>query len=43
MFMILIIKDIIRAIKIIEFVLVPTQIIINGPNATFGREFMTVK
>ena len=34
---------IIKAINIIELVLVPTQIIIKGPSATFGRELITVK
>ena len=38
----LIIRDIINAIKIIEFVLAPTHIMISGPNATFGREFIIV-
>ena len=31
------------AINIIELVLAPTQIIIKGPSATFGSEFITVK
>ncbi len=43
MLMILINDDISRAIKIIELVDAPTQIIIRGPNATFGNEFKTVK
>ena len=34
---------IIRAIVMIAFVLAPTQIIMMGPSATFGREFKTVK
>lgn len=41
--MILIIRDIIRAIITIEFLLVPTHIIISGPRATFGRELIIVK
>lgn len=32
-----------KAINIIEFILAPTQIIINGPRATFGREFNIVR
>ena len=35
--------EISKAIKIIEFILAPTQIIIKGPKATFGSEFSTVK
>ena len=42
--LIIVIKTLIkRAINIIEFVLAPTQIIIKGPKATFGREFKTVR
>ena len=32
-----------RAIKMIEFVFAPTQIIISGPKDTLGREFNTVR
>ena len=32
-----------KAIKIIELVLAPTQMIINGPKATLGKEFNIVK
>ena len=39
----LIIKEIIRAITIIESIPVPHHIIINGPSATLGNEFNTVK
>lgn len=37
------IKDIAKAMTIIAFVPDPTQIIIIGPNATFGRLFNTTK
>ena len=40
--MIVINTDIRSAINIIELVLAPIQIIINGPNATFGKEFRIV-
>ena len=43
MLIIVMIADIIRAIKIIEFMLAPTQMIISGPKATFGNEFKIVK
>ena len=36
-------KDIIKLITIIELILAPTQIIINGPSATLGNEFKIVK
>ena len=42
-FIILIIALIMRAIAIIEFILAPTHIIINGPRATLGKEFIIVK
>lgn len=35
--------DINRAIKIIDFVFAPIQIIINGPSDIFGSEFSTVR
>ena len=41
--MIVIKVDISKLIIIIEFILAPAQIIINGPRATLGREFKIVK
>ena len=43
MFIIVINVLISSAINIIEFILAPTQIIINGPSATFGSEFNIVR
>ena len=36
-------KDIIKLIKIIDLILAPAHIIISGPKATFGSEFRIVK
>ena len=40
---IVIIKEIIKLITIIELILAPAHIIINGPNATLGSELRIVK
>ena len=41
--MIVIKVEIIKLMNIIELELAPTQIIIKGPRATFGKEFKIVK
>ena len=41
--MIVINKEIIKLITIIDLILAPAQIIISGPRATLGRELIIVK